>query len=296
MGSNVESLFTATNHDGSLMSIEEIKLESFVIMVAGSDTSAAFISPFVNNIIQDPEIYAKLVQEIHSFELAGKLSLPVATFEETNKMEYFIACVKETLRFSAPVPFIYPRYVSKGGMKINGIWVPEGTEIGANPYVIHRDSATFGADAHVFRPERWLDNEEGAKQMDKYLLSWGYGSRVCLGKNIAQMITQKLCLQVSPHHCLPRFSDTDRRGVPVVPQLSLPVGPSHKALALRKSGHYAILGSMGFHRRPIKETRAWWCSNKGSEPLNGDSELGKRYQTQSQIAGKGWDSFSPALS
>ena len=226
MGSNVESLFTATNHDGSLMTIEEIKVESFVIMVAGSDTSTAFISPFVNNIIQDPEIYAKLAQEIHSFELAGKLSLPVATFEETNKMEYFIACVKETLRFSAPVPFIYPRYVSKGGMKINGIWVPEGTEIGANPYVIHRDSATFGAYAHLFRPERWLDDAERAKQMDKYLLSWGYGSRVCLGKNIAQMITQKLCLQVSPYHCLPLFYDTDRRGVPVVPQLSLPVGPS----------------------------------------------------------------------
>lgn len=198
MGSNLESLLTATNDDGTLMSIEEIKTESFVLMVAATDTSSAFISPFVNNIIQDKEIYAKLIREIRSFELAGKLSRPVATFQETNEMKYFMACIKETLRFSPSIPFILPRYVSKGGMNINGIWVPEGTELGANPYIIQRDAGTFGADAHIFRPERWLENEERTKEMDKYILTWGYGTRICLGKNIAQMITQKLCLQVSP--------------------------------------------------------------------------------------------------
>lgn len=194
------------------MSIEEVKTESLVLMVAATDTSSAFLSSFVNHIIQDPEIYAKLAQEIHSFELSGKLSRPVATYEETNQMRYFMACVKETLRFSPPTPFILPRYVSKGGLNINGIWVPEGTEIGANPYIIHRDSATFGADADLFHPERWLDNDERSKEMDKSILSWGYGTRICLGKNIAQMITQKLCLQVSPIHPMPRVSDTNRRG------------------------------------------------------------------------------------
>ena len=195
----MKSLLIATNADGTLMSIEEIKTESFVLMVAAADTSSAFISPFVNYIIQDEEIYANLAREIDSFELAGKLSRPIATFQETNEMSYFMACIKETLRFSPSTPFILPRYVSNGGMNLNGIWVPEGTEIGANPYIIHRDSGVFGADAHLFRPERWLENEERAKEMNKYILSWGYGTRSCLGKNIAQMITQKLCLQVSPN-------------------------------------------------------------------------------------------------
>ena len=180
------------------MSIDEIKTESFVLMTAAADTSAAFIGPFVNHVIQDRRVYKMLVQEIRSFQLAGKLSSPVATFNETNEMPYFIACVKETLRFSPPTPFILPRLVSRGGMEVNGIWVPEGTEIGGNPYVIHRDSAKFGADADLFRPERWLENEKAAKEMDKYIFSWGYGTRTCLGKNIAQMITQKLCLHVSP--------------------------------------------------------------------------------------------------
>ena len=44
------------NADGSYMTEAEIKAEAFVLMVAGPDTAAAFIGPFVNNVIQNPVI------------------------------------------------------------------------------------------------------------------------------------------------------------------------------------------------------------------------------------------------
>ena len=166
-------------------------------MVAASDTTSAFICPFVNNVCQDPRVYSNLVREIDTFEEQSKLSSPVATFDQTNDMPYFMACVKETLRFSPSTPMIMPRYISKGGLNINGQWIPEKTEVGANPYVVHRDTAIFGEDAHVFRPERWLGDKDKVKEMDKYMMTFGYGTRTCLGKNIAQLETQKLCLQVS---------------------------------------------------------------------------------------------------
>lgn len=179
------------------MTIEEVNAEAFVLMVAGTDTSTAFIGSFIHNVIQSPQTTRTLLQEIQDFDRVGKLSSPVATVEETKQLPYFLACVKETLRFAPPIPFILPRYVSKGGLDLNGIWVPQGTEIAANAYVTNRDKATFGDDADYFRPERWLEGEEKAREMDRYMLSWGYGARVCLGKNIAQMVTQKLCLHVS---------------------------------------------------------------------------------------------------
>ena len=190
------SLLQAKNADGSYMTIEEIKTECFILMVAASDTTAAFICPFVNNVAQDIRVYSKLRAEIEHFEQRDLLSSPVVKFDETNAMPYFMACVKETLRYSPSTPMIMPRYVSQNGMELNGIWVPERTEVGANPYVIHRNTAVFGEDADLFRPERWLENDERTKTMDKYLMSWGYGTRTCLGKNIAQLETQKLCLQV----------------------------------------------------------------------------------------------------
>ena len=94
-------------------------------------------------------------------------------------------------------PMIIPRYVSEGGMDLYGQHAPAGSEIGANPYVIQRDRKMFGEDADVFRPERWLEDEGRAAQMEKHILTWGYGTRVCLGKNIALMETYKLMVQVS---------------------------------------------------------------------------------------------------
>jgi len=186
----------ATNGDGTYMTVEEIKVEALVLMVAAADTSAAFIGPFVNNIIQNRKIHARLHHEIQSFEAQGRLAPDIATYEQTQQLPYFIACIKESLRFTPSTPFIMPRLVSKGGIEINGVFVPEGTEIGTNPYVLHRNKEVFGENAFDFNPDRWLVSEERTKEMDKYILSWGYGPRICLGKNIAQMMTQKLCLEV----------------------------------------------------------------------------------------------------
>lgn len=186
----------AKNSDGTYLTIEEIKVEALVLMVAAADTSAAFLSPFINNVIQNPKIHARLREEIQRFEANGQLAPDIVTYEQTQKLPYFMACIKESLRYSPSTPFIMPRVVSKGGIEINSIFVPEGTEIGANPYVVHRDREVFGDDAFAFNPDRWLFSDERSKEMDRYILSWGYGARVCLGKNIAQMITQKICLEV----------------------------------------------------------------------------------------------------
>lgn len=69
------------------------------------------------------------------------------------------------------------------------VYVPEGTEMVANPYVIHRDKGVFGKDTFEFNPDRWLESEERSMEMNKYFMSWGYGARQCLGKNAAQLMT-----------------------------------------------------------------------------------------------------------
>lgn len=109
-----------------------------------------------------------------------------------------MACVQETLRFAPPVSLALPRYAPAGGMTFGGIWVPETVELAANPYVIHRNRQIFGTDADIFRPERWLEDSSEVKSIHKYFFAFGYGSRRCIGKNIALFTAQKLLVQVSP--------------------------------------------------------------------------------------------------
>lgn len=189
------------------MSLEDSKLQCYQFTIAGQDTTAGLISSLIFHISSNPVAYSKLVSEITAYENDGKLSRPVVGHNEVTQMPFFQACLRETLRITPPASTILPRYVSKEGMTINGIRVPEKTELAANPYVIHRNQEVFGQDTDVFRPERWLErqslelepesqSEQRLRMMDKYDFAWGYGDRKCIGKNLAVFEAGKFCLQV----------------------------------------------------------------------------------------------------
>lgn len=75
-----------------------------------------------------------------------------------------------------------PRVVPDGGFEVDGHYLPAGSTIGANPWVIHQNKEVYGDDVNVFRPERWLKEDNG--DMYRFFFAFGAGARVCLGKNI----------------------------------------------------------------------------------------------------------------
>ena len=62
-----------------------------------------------------------------------------------------------------------------------------------NSWDLHRDKQIYGADADVFRPERWLHASEAEKAlMERSYVPFGMGSRTCIGKNISLLEMNKL--------------------------------------------------------------------------------------------------------
>jgi cytochrome P450 len=88
--------------------------------------------------------------------------------------------------------------VPKGGDTLKGYFIPEGTTIGWSPFGMMREKTVWGADANLFRPERWLEGgaeERRKKELDVEMV-FGYGKYLCLGKNVAYMELNKVLVQV----------------------------------------------------------------------------------------------------
>jgi cytochrome P450 len=120
------SRFIEAKHpDGRPLSLEEVLGEAMTVVGAGSDTTGISLRAILYYVITNPEVYAKLMDEINQFAREGQISDPV-TFSESLKMPYFCACVKEALRMHSAVGYVLPRHVPKGGKTIAGRFFPEG--------------------------------------------------------------------------------------------------------------------------------------------------------------------------
>lgn len=69
-----------------------------------------------------------------------------------------------------------------------GYDVPAGTVVGTLGWSVHRDPQIF-PDPLVFKPERWLEStEEELVRMKQNILTFGLGSRSCIGQRLAMMV------------------------------------------------------------------------------------------------------------
>ncbi|KAL2016204.1 hypothetical protein VTK56DRAFT_4061 [Thermocarpiscus australiensis] len=154
-------------------------------------------------LMATPRAYRALQAEIDEGIKTGRISSPV-TNAEANELPYQQAVILEGLRLYPPFTGLPFKIVPPGGDTIEeengkgGRHIPAGTEVAPNFWAIGRHLGVFGADADVFRPERWLEagRDERAEMRRVAELVFGYGRWGCAGKIIALMELNKLLVEL----------------------------------------------------------------------------------------------------
>lgn len=191
---------------------EDLFTEGWVQIMAGSDTTATAIRGTLRYILATPRVYMKLQHEIDQTVASGTFHSEIIPDAVAKHLVYLQAVLWEGLRIRPPVSAISPKRVPQGGQIVvvdgTSVFLPGGTNIGSSVSGINGRKDIFGEDVDVFRPERWIPNEDGTDadripEMKRATdLIFGHGKYQCLGKNIAWMEYGKAIFEVRNHVCL----------------------------------------------------------------------------------------------
>ena len=137
---------------------------------AGSDSTASTMQSFFWHILDSKPVYQSVVRELEKAVKGGVIpATGNLSWNESQNLPYLQACLKEAMRVRPAVGLNITRLVPPEGAELDGHFFPGGTTIATNGWVLHRDKDVFGQDADDFRPERWLEDEEQAKRMERYM-------------------------------------------------------------------------------------------------------------------------------
>jgi hypothetical protein len=102
---------------------DHLTSEAIVMIVAGTDTTASTLALSLHHLLQQPEVYRKLQDEIRTVMPTLDSRPPI---EELDSLPFLDACIKEGLRISCPSRVRLPRTVPEGGWTFKGHYFPAG--------------------------------------------------------------------------------------------------------------------------------------------------------------------------
>lgn len=161
----------------------ELRDQCLQLLLAGRDTTSALLSWLFLMLSRHPSTFARLrVEALALFPADGP---PGAITSAALKAQTYLQCViNETLRLYPLVPVnartcVRDTVLPEGG-GLDGkspVVVAKGSIVAFSSYVMQRRPDIWGADAHAWRPERWI-----GRKMDWSYIPFNGGPRVCIGR------------------------------------------------------------------------------------------------------------------
>ncbi|XP_014477701.1 PREDICTED: cytochrome P450 9e2-like [Dinoponera quadriceps] len=208
------------------LSIDDMSAQAFIFFLGGFETSSTAMSFIAHELAANPDVQAKLRQEIDE---ALEDSKEKVTYETINHLKYMDMVISETLRLYPPVVFVerecesfYEFPPALPGEK--SVTIKKGQLIWVPIYAIQRDDKYYD-EPEKFRPERFSD--KNTYHNSPCYTPFGIGPRMCIANRFAL-----LEIKVLLFHLLARCE------LKPCAKTMLPMRLSKKGLALMPEGGF----------------------------------------------------------
>ncbi|OQE22869.1 hypothetical protein PENFLA_c012G09220 [Penicillium flavigenum] len=155
--------------------------EGFAMIIGGTETTARSMVIAAFHILNNESIKAKLREELWTV-MPTPESRP--TWRQLEQLPYLSAIVWETLRVSTGIASRSARVAPNEALVYKNHTIPAGTPVSETNYFVLTDPEIF-PDPHTFDPDRWLRAAAKGEHLDKYMVNFSKGSRICVGMNLA---------------------------------------------------------------------------------------------------------------
>ena len=138
----------------------------------------------MTELLRNPRLMQKVRQELSEVIGAGQM----VRESDMDRLPYFQAVVKETLRLHPAGPLLLP-FKAKNDVELCGFTIPSNSHVLVNMWAIARDPS-YWEDPSSFLPERFLGSKIDYRGQDYEYIPFGAGRRICPGIPLAIRMVQ----------------------------------------------------------------------------------------------------------
>ncbi|KAK3097234.1 hypothetical protein FSP39_007860 [Pinctada imbricata] len=182
--------------DPQMVKNNQVGQTIFGLFLGGGETTSSTLTFLLYELAKNKRVQDKLYQEIDK-------NLPddkVLTEAALKKMSYLKACLKESMRYTFPLPIGIERTLAED-IVVKDYQLPKGTSVSMVQNVVVTRNPDIFEDPNEFKPERWLRNtDERQKSVHSHaLLPFGIGPRSCIGRRFAEMEIHTCLAKIIQH-------------------------------------------------------------------------------------------------
>ncbi|KAK6155710.1 hypothetical protein DH2020_009958 [Rehmannia glutinosa] len=185
------------------LTTKELVDECKTFFFGGHETTALALTWTLLLLGLHPEWQEELREEIKHVVGDGEI-VDATMLVGLKKMEWVM---NEVLRLYPPAPNVQRQ--ARQDIQVDNLVIPNGTNMWIDVVSMHHDESLWGKDVNEFKPERFKDNIHGGCNHKMGFLPFGFGGRMCVGKNLTNMeykivltlILSRFSFSLSPNYC-----------------------------------------------------------------------------------------------